>query len=120
MSRIFEVLLSDPIEFNGEVYSRAAIDLDHINYGLNPRNKELNLKQRSDFSIFEICLFLAELDGIELVANVVRQFSYYTHDLKCPVIGSHFGKQCRLVFLTNKDYPDLIFTVTLFRIKEIK
>ena len=65
--QVTEVAIGKTITFNEESYTKARIEIDHINYGLNIKTKELNSGQRSTFSLGEICQFLLELDGMELI-----------------------------------------------------
>lgn len=55
------ITLKVPIVFNGHKIIKAIIQLDHINLGLNPRTKMLNVKKRSNFSNKEIEKFIKNL-----------------------------------------------------------
>lgn len=67
--KVNTITLKVPIVFNGHKIIKAIIELDHINYGLNPRTKTLNVKKRSSFSNKDIEKFVNLLDGEDLVAE---------------------------------------------------
>ncbi len=114
-----EIMLIRAITFNGDMYSRALIDLDHINYGLNSSTKELNCTKRSDFTAFDIGQFLLELDEVEdLPVKVEDQTAYFSLVIECPLFGIHMGKKFRIVFKTNMENPELISTITLYRLRK--
>lgn len=114
------VLLNLPkeITFNDCVYSKARVEIDHINYGLNFNTKELNLTKRSEFTAEDVCQFLFEINGMDLSpAKVSEDFNYFALELLCPVRGTYFDKKFRLVFTTTMNDPGTIGTITLYRIK---
>jgi hypothetical protein len=116
--KIVEVTLSRTITFNDERYSRARIEIDHVNYGLDPKTKLLNTVKRTSFSLADVGQFLLELDAMELApGKEVEGFSYFAVELMCPVKGSELGKKFRLIFTTLKDDPGVIGTITLYRIR---
>ena len=116
--RIVDVELGQMVIFNGESYSVARIEIDHINYGLCPKSKELNLRRRSHFSPEDVVLFLLQIDGMDLVPKKVDQgFSFFALEMACPVEGLEFGKSYRLVFTTSDIQAGIIGTITLYRVK---
>ncbi len=54
---VIEIEIGKEITFNEESYTKARIEIDHINYGLDPKAKKLNTKRRSHFSAEDICQF---------------------------------------------------------------
>lgn len=116
--RVLEVELIQAIVFNEETYTKARIEIDHVNFGLDPKTKELNKKKRSDFSPKEVTEFLLELDGLDLIpAKMDEGFKFFALELLCPIKGKDFGKKFRLIFTTVKNDPGVIGTITLYRIK---
>ena len=92
--KVVEEIIAKSITFNEEVFSKAYVEIDHINYGLNLKTKELSLLRRSDFSPADVCQFLLELDGMDLdPGKVTDEFNYFALELLCPVKGQHFGKK---------------------------
>ena len=61
--KIVEIVLKKAIVFNDNVITKARIEIDHINYGLNSKTGTLNKKARTDFTVADIEKFLALLDG---------------------------------------------------------
>jgi hypothetical protein len=57
------VKLKSAIVLNGHKITKAIIELDHINYGLNSKTKKLNTAKRSNFSNSDIEKFIMLLDG---------------------------------------------------------
>jgi hypothetical protein len=39
---IIEIDIGQTVKFNEEIYKRARIEIDHINYGINKKTKKLN------------------------------------------------------------------------------
>lgn len=116
--KIAGVTLSRTITFNDERYSRARIEIDHVNYGLDPKTKTLNTVKRTNFSLADVGQFLLELDAMELAPSKEGEgFSYFAVELMCPVKGSEFEKKFRLIFTTLKDDPGVIGTITLYRVR---
>jgi hypothetical protein len=112
------VVLSRTITFNDESYSKARIEIGHVNYGLDPKTKELNTVRRTNFSAADISQFLLELDGMELAPSKKDEgFSYFAVELLCPVKGTELGKKFRLIFTTFKNDPGVIGTITLYRVR---
>lgn len=104
-----------PIVFNGHKIIKAIIELDHINYGLNPRTKTLNVKKRSNFSNKDIEKFANLLDGEDLVAErFEKKLSIFMHFIKCPIKGKFENKEFVMIFKIDYDHTDEIHTVTLF------
>jgi hypothetical protein len=116
--KIVEISIGKAITFNEEVYTKATIEIDHVNYGLNLETKELNRKKRSGFTAEHVCQFLLEIDGMDISpAKVSDDFSYFSLELLCPVKGTHFDKKFRIVFTTTVNDPGAIGTITLYRVK---
>ncbi len=110
--------LSRTINFNDESYSKARIQIDHVNYGLDPKTKELNIARRTNFSAADVSQFLLELDGMELATSKKDEgFSYFAVELLCPVKGTELGKKFRLIFTTLKNDQGVIGTITLYRVR---
>jgi hypothetical protein len=113
--KINTLTLKSPIVFNGHKIIKAIIELDHINYGLNPRTKKLNLKKRSNFSNKDIEKFINLLDGEDLVAErFEKKWSIFMHFIKCPIKGKFENKEFVMIFKTEYDHINEIHTVTLF------
>jgi hypothetical protein len=116
--KVIEVELNRAIVFNEAMYLKARIEIDHVNFGLDPKSKELNKKKRSDFSPKEIGEFILALDGIDLVPGKLDEgFSFFALELISPIKGKDLGKKFRLVFTTAKNDPGVIGTITLYRVR---
>ena len=116
--KVVLVNFAKSITFNENVYFKASVEIDHVNFGLNFNTKELNRTKRSEFTVEDVCQFLLEVDGMDIVpAKVSGGFSYFSLELMCPVKGHHFDKKFRLVFTTTMNDPNTIGTITLYRVK---
>jgi hypothetical protein len=116
--KVIEIEIGKTITFNEEKYSRARIEIDHINYGLDIKEKKLNSKRRSNFTAYDICHFLWELEGMELVPGKQdKEFNFFVIEILCPIQGRDFTKKFRLVFTTSKNEKGIIGTITLYRVK---
>lgn len=112
---IITVKLKSAIVLNGHKISRAIIELDHINFGLNTRTKKLNTTKRSNFSNRDIEKFIMLLDGEDLVPErYEKTYSVFMHFIKCPVKGKFEGKEFVMIFKTDYHRGEEIYTVTLY------
>jgi hypothetical protein len=116
--KIIEVELSKPILFNEEIFTKARIEIEHVNFGLDPKTKKLNTIKRSNFSSSDICQFLFELDGMELVPGKVDEdFKYFALEVLNPLKGTGLGKKYRLIFTISLNEVGILGTITLYRIR---
>ena len=73
---------------------------------------------RKQNSAEDICQFLLELDGMELVPGKEdKDFYYFVLELLCPIKGKDYEKKFRLIFTTSKNEMGIIGTITLYRVK---
>lgn len=113
--RVETVTLKSPFVLNGNTITRARIEIDHINYGLDKKTGELNGKRRSSFTVSDIEKFLAMLDGEYLMAREHRKrISRFEVRIDCPVPGKFRKKEFILIFETDYDKPSEINTITLY------
>ncbi len=113
--RVESITLKKAITFNSSRITRAVIEIDHINYGLNKKTQALNAKRRTNFSVSDIERFLMLLDGEEIAArNYKGRISQFEVRIDCPVKGRFFGKEFIVIFDTDYDKPDQIHTITLY------
>lgn len=109
------IRLKSAIVFNGNKVTKAIIELDHINYGLNPKTKLLNTKKRTDFANKDIEKFILMLDGEDLAPErYEKSYLVFMHFIKCPVEGKFKGKEFIMIFKTDYHHNDEIHTVTLY------
>lgn len=115
--RTIHVALKQPFTLNGNRITDAAIEIDHINYGINRNTFQLNDTKRSDFTTADIEKFLSMLDGEYLGYKKVsgKKLRYEFH-IDSPIPGKTFEKKYLMVFETDFGVPHLIHTVTLFRV----
>lgn len=112
--RITQIKLSKSITLNRQKITRAVIEIDHINHGLNEKTKKLNEKARTSFSVKDVEKFLKLLDGEELAANSYHGMkSRFSFRVDCPVKGEFFGKEFLMIFTLDYKVPDEVYTVTL-------
>jgi hypothetical protein len=113
--KINNVKLKSAIVFNGHKITKAVIELDHINYGLNSKTGQLNSKKRSNFSNNDIEKFIKMLDGEDLVPERYENaYLIFMHFIKCPVKGKFKGKEFVMIFKTDYHHNDEIYTITLY------
>ncbi|MBC7458165.1 MAG: hypothetical protein H7235_07805 [Bdellovibrionaceae bacterium] len=113
--RVEIVVLKHPFTFNGQMIKRAIVEIDHINFGIDKRTFKLNATKRTNFSIKDVEKFLQLLDGEFLFARKYRgRFSRFEIRIDCPVQGQFLNKEFLLIFETNYDKADEIYTVTLY------
>jgi len=113
--QIKEITLKRQITFNGNIIKKAVIEIDHINFGLNSKTKSLNKKKRTTFTVKDIEKFLIMLDGEYVAAKKFRgRISRFEVKIDCPVVGRFKDKLFIMIFETDYDKSEEIYTVTLF------
>ena len=113
--KIEQVKLKKSLNFNANLITKAIVEIDHINHGLNKQTGKLNTKKRTDFSLSDIEKFLMLLDGEYTIArNHKGRISQFEVRIDCPVKGRFFGREFIMIFDTNYDKPDEIHTITLY------
>ncbi len=113
--KIYEVNLSSPITLNGNTVTKAIIELDHINFGVNEDTGELNGKRRLNFTLSDIKRFIAELDQEDIPAKKHDGYwSLFITRVDSPIRNKHEGKEFIMVFKLNYRESELIHTITLY------
>lgn len=113
--QIKKISLRKPIIFNGNAIKKAVIEIDHINYGLNPKTKILNNRKRTNFTVNDIERFLILLDGEYIAARDYRgRVSRFEIRIDCPIAGRFKNKPFILIFDIDYNRAEEIYTVTLF------
>jgi hypothetical protein len=112
--RIEKINLSKAVTFNGHRVTKAVIEIDHINYGLDNTGK-LNKKPRSEFTVRDIEKFIMLLDNESILATgYLGKVSQFSIKINCPVKNRFFGKVFIMIFDTHYDQHDEIHTITLY------
>jgi len=113
--RVVELKLKKTITFNKEIINKAIIEIDHINYGLDPKTGSLKKKKRMSFTPRNIEEFIRLLDNEdETVDRYNGSKSVYIILLVCPVKGKFFGKEFKAIFSTDYKKPEEIHALTLY------
>lgn len=113
--RVEEIRFKRPLVFNANTITKAVVEIDHINYGLNKKTGYLNTNKRTNFTLLNIERFLMLLDGEYIVArNHKGRTSQFEIRIDCPIKGRFFGKEFVMIFDTDYDKPDQIHTITLY------
>lgn len=112
--RVVEISLKKPIVFNDTIITKARIEIDHINFGLDKKTNVLNNKKRSNFSVSDVEKFLSLLDGEYLFTDDHKgRRSRFRHKIDCPVPGRFYQKLFLMIFETDYDMPNHINTITI-------
>lgn len=107
--------LRKPFSFNGNQITKAIIEIDHVNYGLNKKTRKLNVKRRTNFSVSDVEKFLMQLDGEYIMArNHKGRVSQFEIRIDCPVKGRFFLKEFIMILDTHYDKPNEMHTITLY------
>lgn len=113
--KVVTLPLKPPIWLNGNKITKALVELDHINHGLDPATGGLKKKRRSAFTARNIEAFLRLLDGEDVPARRYKKLiSEFDVRIDCPVKGRFYMKQFFLFFNTNYSKPDEIHVITLY------
>ena len=112
--KVVEITLKKAIVFNDNVIIKARIEIDHINYGLNPKTGVLNKKARTNFTVNDVEKFLTLLDEEYLFTDDHKgRRSRFRHKIDCPVPGRFYKKLFLIIFETDYDKSDEINTITI-------
>lgn len=112
--RVEEIVLKKAIVFNDNVITKARIEIDHINYGLNPKTGSLNKRPRTNFTVEDIEKFLSLLDQEYLYTDDHKgRKSRFRHKIDCPIPGRFYHKLFLMIFETDYDKSDELHTITL-------
>lgn len=107
--------LTKSIVFNSTIITKAVIEIDHINYGLDKKTKKLKTTARTNFSVTDIEKFLFLLDGEDIFTSKHKgRTSQYQFRVDCPIKGRFYKKEFIMFFDTNYDKPHEIHTVTIY------
>ncbi len=113
--RIVAIILKREIKFNGYSISEAVIEIDHINYGMNPKTGKLNTRARTNFTVKDVEKFIVLLDGEDLTPERYEgKRSIFEIRIDCPIQGRFHGKEFTMVFITDYKNNKQIHTITLF------
>lgn len=112
--RIAEIELSRKIHFNGVLISRAIIEIDHINYGLNKTTGKLNYSARTNFTVKQIEKFILILDGEDQIPlSINKSVSKFAIRIDCPIRGRFYNKEFIMIFIIDNTQSNNVHTVTL-------
>lgn len=112
--RVEEIKLKKSIVFNGNKITRAVIEIDHINFGLDGAGK-LKKTKRTNFSVSDIEKFILLLHGENIVSSKYKgKVSQFDIRINCPVKGKFYAKVFLMFFDTDFSNPDKIHTITLY------
>jgi hypothetical protein len=113
--RVERCALKQPIIFNSNTIVTAVIEIDHINFGLDKKTKELKEKRRTNFSLNDVEKFLYLLDGEYLYPRSHKgRVSRFEIRINCPVKGRFYGKEFIMIFDTDYDKQNEIHTITIY------
>lgn len=100
--------------FNGNTITKAVIEVDHVNFGLD-KTGNLNKRKRTSFSVSDIEKFVLMLDGENILSLKYKgTISQFDIRINCPVKGKFYGKEFLMFFDTDYSSPDKIHTITLY------
>jgi len=84
--RIETINLSRAIVFNGNKITKAVIEIDHINHGLNDEKTGLKVSKRTNFSVKDIEKFIHLLNGEHIAAEDYKgKISQFSIKITCPI-----------------------------------
>jgi hypothetical protein len=113
--KTYEVKLKYPVKINGKEITKAIIELDHINFGINKKTKELNKRKRSNFSLKDVEQFLRLLDEEDIPAIKHHgDWSLFQPRIDCPIKNKFEGKEFYMIFKTSSKDSKVIHTITLY------
>ena len=95
--------------------SELEIDLEHINKGLNPRNKKAQTKPRSNYTGLDIAQVFILLEGFFL--NPCGKKDDYLYFAQTIIIKN---QNYMLVFCIHKNTPQIAGVITFYKTKERK
>jgi hypothetical protein len=112
--RVEEIKLKRIIKFNSYEISKALIEIDHINFGLDKLGR-LKKIRRTNFSIKDIEKFIMMLDQEEIMPRRYRGVkSQFEIRIDCPIKGEFFHKEFIMIFDLDHNRLDMIHTITIY------
>ena len=112
--RIEKIKLKKSIKINSYTISKALIEIDHINNGLDKSGRLKNSK-RSNFTIKDIEKFIMMLDQEDLMPRRYKgSKSHFEIRIDCPILGKFYQRQFVMIFDLDHKEPDMIHTITIF------
>ena len=112
--RIERIKLKKSIKINSYNISKALIEIDHINHGLD-KSGRLKRSKRSSFTVKDIEKFIIMLDGEDLMPRRYKgSKSHFEIRIDCPVKGEFYQRQFIMIFDLDHDESDLIHTITIY------
>lgn len=113
--KIETIKLKRAIVLNGAEITRAIIEIDHVNYGLDSKTGLLKKTKRSQFTVRDIEKFLLLLDGESIMPSDYKgKRLKFNIRINCPVRGKFYGKEFVMIFDTDYSETDVIYTITLY------
>ncbi len=111
--KVEEIRLQKSITFNGNIITKAIIEIDHVNFGLDKNGLKKN--KRTNFSVKDIEKFIMLLDGENIIASKYKgKVSQFDIRITCPVKGKFYGKEFLMFFDTDYNTPEKRYTITLY------
>lgn len=112
--RVEEIKLKKTIKLNSYQISKALIEIDHINFGLDKLGR-LKKMRRTSFTVKDIEKFILMLDQEEIMARKYKGTkSQFEIRIDCPIKGEFFHKEFIMIFDLDHNKPDMIHTITIY------
>ena len=112
--RIEEIKLKKSIKINSYNISKARIEIDHINHGLD-KSGRVKKSKRTNFTVKDIEKFIMMLDQEDLMPRGYKgSKSHFEIRIDCPVRGEFHQRQFIMIFDLDHDESDLIHTITIY------
>lgn len=109
-----EIVIIKPTKISSFIINRLEIDLNHINYGLNPVTKDLNKRVRSNFTIEEVVKIFESLNGLKIRGT--EGDDYYRY-FATEVVPNWSNSWFRIIFCVKMQKPKTAGVITIYRVK---
>lgn len=104
-----------PITIGDFVINKLEIDLQHVNYGLDPKTKVFKKRARSKITVEEVIKLFLLLDGITIKpTSILNGYAYFSSEIYPFWLKSWF----RLIFCIELTTPKTAGIITVYQIKK--
>jgi len=112
--RIEEIKLKKSIKINSYNISKALIEIDHINHGLD-KSGRLKESKRLNFTVKDIEKFIMMLDQEDVMPRRYKGSKiHFEIRIDCPVKGEFYHRQFIMIFDLDHNEPNMIHTITIY------
>ena len=110
-----DIVKIHPISVGDFIINKLEIDLNHVNYGLDPKTKTFRKRARSKLTVEEVIRMFHLVDGIVIGPTTISDgYAYFSSEVYPFWLKSWF----RLIFCVELNKPRTAGVITVYQIKK--